>query len=241
MKNKLLSLGMIIIIIMSLFSLAGCGKKLTREEIDEGAIKELERIYNDDLTLVSRGQGYGGDVFGRGSNVELILKSQKFSNEKIQMRYSYDSKNKKYELLGSNYNFIRYKNNILERLEILSEIYPDYKIHLKSYFDTDKDYTFDEYISSKKYLDIFIFLAPSVDSSSKDSDIEKIRMKLEQSRILVTGINVYYVKNQELYNSINPQKISSDEWGTLNSDCLNGTFYMNTNYEWDNQNWENEQ
>lgn len=241
MKKSKLLVGLILIISMCFFLFTGCGWFKSEEEIHEGAVKKLEKIYDEDFTLVDSKIGSAGDVFGKGSNMELVLKCDKYS-DKIRMRYTYDRFSGKYNLVGSNFNYVRYKNKILNKLQFINQIYPNCKIYLRCWnLDHDKDYSFEEYISSINTLELYVFLPPSANKESKASDAEKVRQKIESNGIYVTQYDVFYTKEQSQYNSIDVDNFDETIFGKLrNQGCMEGTFWLDMDYNWTHEEWSRE-
>ena len=247
MRRRLLSLTTLFALILaSLIVLTGCGISFqsTDENHDEQAVQMLEEIYDDDFEFVEKEQfGFGGPFDGVG--YELTLKSKKFPNKDIKMTYYYDQDTKEDTLSRSNYNFIRFEEKVYEKLNILADIYQDYKIQIST---TDPKHSsveisncsFEEYISSENDMEVVICLPPSVNSENKGEDIQKLQVLLKENKILIGGnIKIYYVNDEQYFDEIDEKNINEYELSQGKYIC--GSFYMNEDYEWENYSrWINE-
>ena len=231
--KKIFSRILILAVLSTLmFSLTGCSEEKRNEQV----VKELEKIYDDEFTIINSKQK-GGGVFGRGSNTLLNLECKKYPGEKIEVIYDYGLFFGGNKLITCNYDSYRYNDEILRNIDFISDVYNDYcVVNEKIGTRIDKNMTFDTYKQEGIYLRIY--LSPDNDINKKEENIEKLRKLLKKNKIKA-NIYVYYISNQKSYDEAK-NKINESYTSYLKIDpsCkARGGFLINDEYEWSYYNW----
>lgn len=202
MKKKILNIIFVIIILIGIIiALSGCGKKPSDEEFIENGIKLYEQEFNDEFSFVRMvidENGIWGD-FGtlEEGNMEIIVTSKKYPNKEIEMSFFYNKNTKKYRMGGSNYNFVRYEEQLYKDLENVIQIYPDSFIRISSLGIDNSDLTYAEYISGNNGLCLNVYVAPG--QYNQKEDARKLVNILKQNGIAMSSIGIWYIKTDDEY------------------------------------------
>ena len=219
MKKKLF-VNILLAVLTALF-FTGCGM----DKQNDKAVKKLNKVYNEDFTLI-HSRAYGGGVFGGDSNTEIILESKNYPN-KVYTCYSDKGLFGGPQLLVSNYNCVRYKKKIFEKISSVADnTYSDHKIYIydRRALDEVKDMSFDEYISSKNYLDVDIIVPPSELSGEKEclKKADKICADLSNEGVYIKYFNVVYYKEQDKYDALNDIELNDMDFNDASTIFQNG-------------------
>lgn len=219
MKKNFMSVIMICTILLgTIFILTGCkGRPSDKEFIAEG-IKLYEQIFNDKFTLVEEVRG-GNGTWGEFGTLdegkkEIIVKSDKYPDKEINMSFFYDTKTKKYRTGMTNYNFIRYEEQINKDLEKVSKLYTDYKIYVSAEYESVNNCDYKEYIGGLNNIHIDLCVAPGIQYNQKE-DVKKLVDILKENGISISTISIYYFKDNDKYLKIKNIKNSEDFYKEL--------------------------
>ena len=239
MRKKAIITAIMLLLVGNVLLLAGCSHSRSTEEIDARASEELGKIYNDELTVL-RSRVSGGGVFGSGSNTELVLSTEKYP-ETISLTYSYNRITNSYDLLATNYNVVRYKDEILDRLKFINDIYPDCKYSvncMQSVGGILKDCDFEEFIASQNSIKLYIFLPPAENKRSEEANyemVDELRKTMKEHDSHVSAICMYYYDDDEKYNAIETDNLNviddvKEHYANHFSDVLNAGGYESKHY-----------
>lgn len=231
MSKQILNLAIVVIMLFGLiYILTGCANTPSNEELNQHAIKMLEEIYGEKFSLVSCNFNVDGDLFGTASITELILKNDKIPNKEIKFRYRYNSDTEDYEYISCNYNFIKYEEKIFEKLKFLDDIYIDYNYIVDAKSDDIENLSFEDYIKSNNSMHLYIFLSPTDNQMTKEKDFEEVRKTLEKNKLFISKINIMYVNDETIYNSLDVK--NEEIYGDIRaSGCIEGMLFLDNDYK----------
>lgn len=232
MNKKIFNLVVLLVMLLVLmYGLTGCSQKPSEEDANDAVIKEMEEVYGDKFTVIRNGVNVSNDLFGTNPVYEVFLESENLDNKEIKVDYRYNKNSGKYDYEYCNYNFIKYEEEILEELEVLDEIYDDYKLLLSPRADDMVKVSYEEYKESENTLQMHIIVSPNASKSNKEKDFEKLRKSLEENELLISRINIIYTNEEDVFDELD----SKDEDDIIGYARLNGgiegMFYLDEDYK----------
>lgn len=232
MNKKVIKLVILLIMLISLtYLLTGCSEKPSLEESTEYVIKKMENVYGEDFTYISSDILGSDDLFGKNPTRELILESEKLPDKEIKVLYQYNENNGEYNYTQCYYNFIKYEEEILEELEILDEIYDDYKLLLSPRSDDMVKASYEEYKESENTLQMHIIVSPDVSKSNKEKDFEKLRKSLEENELLISRINIIYTNEEDVFDALETKEEEDIIGYARLNGGIEGMFYLDEDFK----------
>lgn len=206
MKNKILSIGLIVIMLFgTTFILTGCGGRPSSEEFIANGIALYEKEFDDDFTFVRVVRG-GSGTWGEFGTLEegrmdVIVSSKKYPNKEIKMSFFCNRKTKKYRMASSDYNFVRYEEQLYKDFENVAQIYSDSCIRISAIGMDNSNLNYTEYISTIGNLSqLTVYVAPG--QYNKNEDIKKIINVLNEKNIKIQSVEIIYFNDNEEYTRI---------------------------------------
>lgn len=189
------------VIIIMLFSLTSCGKRLDGKEI----VRYMEKKYDEKFTYVDVTGGQLG-----GKSLTLRLEPEKYPGEIIlascELKKDGDKTWKKF---NDNYMGLVFEEQTQEVLEkITKDVYGECKVFYSRdesvllSTDIGPKTKFSEYASSGASLLYAIVLDNSQDLNKKDEKILELIEKLKENKVL-SSFRIEYLKDDNVYDKIN--------------------------------------
>ena len=234
MKNFFFkSISILIVAITILCMLTGCKRRPSSEEFIANGIKLYEQEFDDEFTFVRevrRENGTWGE-FGtlEEGKKEIVVTSKKYPNKEINMSFWYNTSTKKYRMCGSDYNFVRYEEQLYKDLEKVTQIYSDSFIRISTDGFDNSNLNYAEYTNTiQNHLNLNVYVAPG--QYNKNEDLRKIINILKEKNIRVLFVRINYLNDSEEYTKIKAIQ-SKDEHISLNFGTYNSLYaYLDENY-----------
>ena len=188
------------VIIIMLFSLTSCGKRLDGKEI----VRYMEKKYDEKFKYVDVTGGQLG-----GKSLTLRLEPEKYPGEIILARCELKKDgDKTWKKFNDNYMGLVFEEQMQEVLEkITKEVYGECKVFYSRNesvllsTDIGPKTKFSEYTSYGVSISYSILLNNSHDLNKKDELSSKLVKLLKQNNIKCAA-NVFYLKDDKLYKEI---------------------------------------
>lgn len=204
--KRIIKIGSICIIVINcLLLMTGCEGKPSSKEFIANGIALYEKEFDDDFTFVREVRGGNGTWGEFGTldegKMEVIVSSKKYPNKEINMSFLCDRKTKKYRMGGSDYNFIRYEEQLYKDLENVAQIYSDSCIRISTLGMDNSNLNYTEYTSTiSNLLKLTVYVVPG--QYNKNEDIKKIINVLNEKNIKMRSVEIIYFNDNEEYTRI---------------------------------------